>query len=138
MQDDFCVPPIQSCQYIGVHSEPQVCKTAHEMRHSSYFIHPSPTPIVTPTYSCSAQTIPYSFLATKKHVKPKPSNPAVMHQNHIKVGLSSTCPGTKTFMPHMPVIMFMGRTIVPTTVSLPRMSAFFSARSFMLMLIWAT
>jgi hypothetical protein len=35
----------------------------------------------------------------------------------------------------IPVIMFMGSTIVPRTVSLPRTSAFCSARSFMRMLI---
>lgn len=41
------------------------------------------------------------------------------------------------FMPQRPVMMFMGSTIVPSTVSLPSTSAVCSARSFILMLICA-
>lgn len=50
----------------------------------------------------------------------------------------TSCPGTHTFIPHIPVIIFIGKTIVPSTVNFPRISAFCSARSFMRMLIWAT
>lgn len=40
-----------------------------------------------------------------------------------------------TFIPHIPVTMFMGNTMVPKTVSLPKTSLVCSARSFMRMLI---
>jgi len=38
-------------------------------------------------------------------------------------------------MPQIPVTTFMGRTIVPRTVSLPKISEVFSWRSFMRMFI---
>lgn len=41
------------------------------------------------------------------------------------------------FMPQIPVTTFIGRTIVPKTVSLPRISEVFSCRSPMRILIWA-
>jgi hypothetical protein len=44
---------------------------------------------------------------------------------------------TYQFIPQIPVTTFMGSTIVPRTVSLPRMSDVFSWRSFILMLICA-
>ncbi|KAI7242183.1 hypothetical protein KC330_g53 [Hortaea werneckii] len=62
--------------------------------------------------------------------------PAVIHQNHVKFP-SALCPGTQTFMPHIPVTMFIGSTMVPSTVNLPRTSLVCSARSFIRMLIWA-
>jgi len=44
---------------------------------------------------------------------------------------------TYQFIPHTPVTTFMGKTIVPSTVNLPKMSDVFSCRSFMRMLICA-
>ena len=44
---------------------------------------------------------------------------------------------TKQFMPHRPVMMFIGKTMVPMTVSFPRISFVLSARSFMRRLICA-
>lgn len=67
---------------------------------------------------------------------PKHNRPAVIHTNHAK-SPSYSCPGTQTFMPHKPVMMFMGSTMVPRTVSFPRTSAVCSCLSFMRMLIWA-
>lgn len=75
------------------------------------------------------------LLQMKKHVIPKTMRKPVMPQNHQSV--SPSCPGTSTFMPHMPVTMFIGRTIVPRTVSLPSTSLVCSARSFIRMLICA-
>lgn len=72
----------------------------------------------------------------KKLTTPKSASPLVMSQNQVKFP-SSPCHGTQTFMPHMPVMMFMGNTIVPSTVNLPSTSEVCSARSFMRMLIWA-
>lgn len=56
-----------------------------------------------------------------------------LDQNQVR--LSESCPGTRTFIPHMPVTMFIGKTIVPSTVSFPKTSAVCSWRSFMRMLI---
>ena len=44
---------------------------------------------------------------------------------------------TLTFIPHMPVMMFIGRTMVPRTVNFPKTSAFRSDRLAILTLIWA-
>lgn len=59
-----------------------------------------------------------------------------MLQNHVR-SPSKFWPGTQTFMPHKPVMMFMGKTIVPRTVSLFRVSFVCSERSFMRILICA-
>ena len=59
----------------------------------------------------------------------------LLPQNHFSP--SASCPGTRQFMPHSPVMMFIGNTMVPSTVSLPSTSAVASCRSFMAMLIWA-
>jgi len=59
-----------------------------------------------------------------------------MHQNHVRLS-SDPCPGTHTFIPHKPVMIFMGSTMVPSTVSLPSTSAVCSWRAVMRMLIWA-
>lgn len=101
----------------------------------------------------SVYTIPYTLFAMKKQDTPKKNSPAVtmLHRGqpwHIQGSgweiflldqnqyrLSTSWPGTSTFMPHMPVMMFIGRTIVPKTVSLPNTSAVCSCRSFIRMLI---
>lgn len=57
----------------------------------------------------------------------------LLDQNQYR--LSMSCPGTLTFIPHIPVIMFIGKTMVPRTVSLPSTSAVCSWRSFIRMLI---
>lgn len=59
----------------------------------------------------------------------------ILHQNQVRLFIS--WPGTLTFIPHMPQMMFIGSTIVPRTVSLPKTSAVCSWRSFMRMLICA-
>jgi hypothetical protein len=87
-------------------------------------------------YNLLTQTILYNVFAMKKHANPKASNPAVIHQNQVKFP-SSSCPGTQTFIPQRPVMIFIGSTMVPRTVNLPRTSAVCSCRSFMRMLICA-
>jgi hypothetical protein len=79
-------------------------------------------------------TILYINFAIKKHANPNTINPPVKHQNQVKLP-SYSCPGTHTFIPHRPVMIFIGSTMVPRTVSLPRTSAVCSCRSFILMLI---
>lgn len=59
----------------------------------------------------------------------------ILDQNQFR--LSTSWPGTLTFIPHIPQMMFIGSTIVPSTVSLPSTSAVRSWRSFMMMLSWA-
>ena len=98
-------------------------------------------------------TMPNDLFAMMYDVTPKTTNPAVMPKNHQR--LSTSWPGTRcklsqplqfclvrvhspnTFMPHMPVTMFMGSTMVPSTVSFPRTSLVLSARSFIFRLICA-
>ena len=108
--------------------ESQLCTSS-----SSTLTYPSEVSIrsIGPTY-----TILYSVFAIKKHAKPKTNSPAVMQQNHFK-SPSAFCPGTQTFIPHRPVMIFIGRTIVPRTVSFPSTSAVCSWRSFMRILICA-
>lgn len=81
-------------------------------------------------------TILYINFAIKKHANPNTISPPVKHQNQVRFP-SYSCPGTQTFIPHRPVMMFIGSTMVPRTVSFPRTSAVCSWRSFILMLIWA-
>lgn len=59
------------------------------------------------------------------------------YANFVSMFLLQRQQWKKHNVPHRPVMMFMGRTMVPSTVSLPSTSAVCSARSFILMLIWA-
>jgi hypothetical protein len=56
-------------------------------------------------------------------------------QMSVAVVVQSQHGKTYQFIPQIPVTTFIGSTMVPRTVSLPRMSDVFSWRSFILMLI---
>lgn len=87
---------------------------------------------------CNGPTV--SVLQAKRHPYSEDTGDGLIQGNSLaqnQFRFKTLCPGTCTFMPHMPVMMFMGSTMVPNTVNLLSISFVFSPRSFMRMLIWA-